>query len=180
MLAGVEGLSRIEKGSSVFKKKGKRECQPCTGCCDGWLQIVIGDIPVYPGCACPHSTGKGCDDYENRPTDPCDNFNCGWIIENSPLPDWMKPDNAKVIVLFNKLNWNGYPVDLAVPVGKKIPPRSLEWLKQFSAKHMRPLIYTEQIMEAGKFQKQQLIFGYGSPAFQQDILRWQEEGKKLW
>lgn len=142
--------------------------------------MVIDGVPVYPGSPCPHSTGSGCDDYENRPVDPCHHFNCGWIVENSPLPDWMKPNNAKVIVIFNKLEWKGYPVDLAVPVGKRIPPRALEWLKKFSEENMRPLMFTEQITEAGKFQQQQLVFGYGPPEFQQEVLRWQEEGKKIW
>jgi hypothetical protein len=92
----------------------------------------------------------------------------------------MKPDNGKVIVIFNKLNINGVTVDLAVPVGKRIPPRSLQWLQKFSEKQMRPLIYTEQIVEAGKFQKQQQLFGYGPPVFQQELLRWRQAGKKLW
>ena len=161
-------------------KEKARECRPCTACCDGWLQIVIGGVPVYPGCPCPHSTGRGCDDYENRPQKQCVNFNCAWIIEGSPLPEWMKPDNARVIVIFNKLNWNGHPVDLAAPVGKRIPPRSLEWLKKFSDSNMRPLIYTEQITESGKFLRQQKTFGYGPPAFKTDLLRWLQEGKKLW
>ncbi len=143
--------------------------------------MVIGGASVYPGHPCPHSTGSGCDDYKNRPKDPCVNFNCGWVIKGSPLPEWMKPDNGKVIVMFNKLNWHGYPVDLAVPVGKCIPPQSLEWLKNFAATNMRPLIYTEQITtETGEFQQQQQAFGHGPPAFQQDLLRWQQEGKKLW
>jgi hypothetical protein len=158
----------------------KRECRPCTACCDGWVQMVIDNVPVYPGCPCPHSTGKGCDDYENRPVNPCENFNCGWIIEDSPLPDWMKPDNGKVIVIFNKLNWKGYPVDLAVPIGKKIPPRSLDWLKRFSERNNRLLIYMEQIVEAGKFQKQQKMFAYGPSTFQEDLLQRQNEGPKLW
>jgi hypothetical protein len=142
--------------------------------------MVIDKVPIYPGQPCPHSTGKGCDDYENRPVDPCDHFNCGWIIPNSPLPEWMKPDNARVIVLFNKFKWHQVPVDLAVPVGKRIPPRSLAWLKNFSETHLRPLVYTEQIVENGKFQKQQRVLAHGPTAFQQDMLRWQQEGKKLW
>jgi hypothetical protein len=142
--------------------------------------MVINGVDVYPGHPCPHSTGKGCDDYENRPVDPCDNFNCGWIIPDSPLPDWMKPNNGKVIVVFNKFQWNGVPVDLAVPVGKRIPPRSLNWLQKFSEQHMRPLIYTEQIVEDGEFQKQQLMIAYGPPAFQQYMELRQKEGRPLW
>jgi hypothetical protein len=92
----------------------------------------------------------------------------------------MKPNNGKLIVIFNKLKWNGLPVDLAVPVGKRIPPRSLNWLKQFAEKHGRALIFTEQIVEKGEFERHQQVFGYGPPAFQQDLLRWQQEGRKLW
>ena len=82
---------------------------------------------------------------QNRPQDPCINFNCGWVVGESPLPDWMKPDNAKVIVIFNKMNWRGLPVDVAVPVGRKIPPRALNWLKDFSQRSGRPLLFSEQI-----------------------------------
>jgi hypothetical protein len=142
--------------------------------------MVIGGVDVYPGRPCPHSTGQGCDDYGNRPKDPCINFSCGWIIENSPLPDWMKPSDAKVIVIFNKLEWQGLPVDLAVPVGKRIPPRALEWLKKFAEKSMRPLLYAEQTVIDGEFQREQDLFGYGPPAFRAQVAQWQEAGTKLW
>ena len=89
-----------------------RQCQPCTACCDGWVQMTINGHPVYPGHPCPHSTGRGCDDYANRPRDPCINFNCGWVVAGSPLPDWMKPEHAKVIVVFNKTTWRDLPVDV--------------------------------------------------------------------
>lgn len=142
--------------------------------------MEINGVAVYPGQPCPHSTRGGCAIYAERPRDPCINFNCGWIIANSPLPDWMRPDLGKVIVIFNQLDWHGRPVDLAVPVGRRIPPRALNWLKQFSRQHMRPLIYTEQIKENGEYQKQQTLIGFGPPEFQQDVLRWQQEGRKLW
>jgi hypothetical protein len=140
----------------------------------------IKGADVYPGCACPHSTGKGCNDYANRPIDPCDNFNCGWVIPNSPLPAWMKPNEAKVMVLFNKLQWRGLPVDLAVPVGKRIPPRALNWLKQFAEQQGRPLVYTEQTVVAGKFQKDQQTIAYGPADFQQEIAAKIAQGQRLW
>lgn len=164
----------------MSRGRNKRQCQPCTGCCDGWVQMNIRGHDVYPGCPCPHSTGSGCDDYENRPIDPCDNFMCGWIIDDSPLPEWMKPSNARVIVIFNKMNWRGYPVDLAVPMGKKIPPRALNWLKSFAEQQGRPLLYMEQIEINGKFQKQQELLAYGPVEFQQEILQRHRDGGKLW
>jgi len=163
-----------------MSKKQKRECQPCTGCCDGWVQMVIGDDPVYPGQPCPHSTGSGCDDYLNRPTDPCDTFFCGWVMKDSPLPEWMKPSNSKTIVLFNKFQWQGVPVDLAVPAGKRIPPRALNWLLKFAKENGRPLVYSEQIIENGIMQKEQLLTAYGPTEFQQQVVAWQESGVKLW
>ena len=163
----------------MAKKTPNRECQPCTACCDGWLQIVVGGVEVFPGSPCPHSTGKGCDDYGHRP-ESCIKFNCGWVVANSPLPMWLKPDNAKVIVIFNKFQWQGVPVDLAVPVGRRIPPRSLNWLKRFAEQHRRPLVYAEQIVEDGKFQKQQTLFAHGPPAFQQQVATWQAQGVTLW
>jgi hypothetical protein len=141
--------------------------------------MTIGGVSVFPGRPCPHSTGSGCDDYANRPAS-CVKFNCGWVIDGSPLPEWMKPNNAKVIVVFNKLQWMGRPVDLAVPVGKRIPPRALNWLKAFAVQHGRPLIYTEQIVVDGEYQPEQQVFGHGPPAFQQQLAAWQAEGRRLW
>ncbi len=92
----------------------------------------------------------------------------------------MKPCNAKVIVIFNKINWRGYPVDLAVPIGKRIPPRALNWLKTFAERHGRPLLYSEQVITDGKFQKQQELLAYGPVEFQQEILQKYRRGKGLW
>jgi hypothetical protein len=102
------------------------------------------------------------------------------VIEDSPLPEWLKPCDAKVMVIFNKLEWQGLPVDLAVPLGQRIPPRALEWLKRFAEQNMRPLLYAEQIVEHGVFQKEQTLFGYGPPEFQAQVARWQAAGAKLW
>ena len=162
-----------------MKKKLHRNCQPCTACCDGWVRINVHGLDAYPGHPCIHSTGKGCDDYNNRPQNPCINFQCGWVINKSPLPEWFKPSEARVIVIFNKIQWQGFPVDLAIPVGKKIPPRSLNWLKNFAKKNGRPFIYTEQQSQI-EFQKQQKVFGYGPPDFQQQVAQWEKSGTVLW
>lgn len=164
----------------MSKPAAPRECQPCTGCCDGWLQIRVNGEPVYPGHPCPHSTGKGCNDYANRPVDPCVHFECGWRKDGSPLPEWMKPNNAKVIVLFDQTNWRGIPVDFAVPVGRRIPPRALNWLKQFAQSHGRALLYSEQVVENGKFTVKQAVAAFGPPEFQQDVAQRMSRGEKLW
>jgi hypothetical protein len=90
-------------------------------------------------------------------------------MDNSPLPEWMKPNNSKVIVLFNQSSWRGFPVDVAVPVGRRIPPRALNWLKQFAEKNNRMLLHSEQIVENGVFTKKQSVSAYGPPEFQQEM-----------
>jgi hypothetical protein len=100
-------------------------------------------------------------------------------MNNSPLPEWMKPNNAKVIVLFNQHTWRGFPVDVAVPVGRRIPPRALKWLQQFAESNQRMLLYSEQIVENGVFTKQQAVSGYGPPEFQQEIAAQAASGTSL-
>ncbi len=163
----------------MARNPSPRTCQPCTGCCDGWLQIRINDVPVFPGRPCPHSTGKGCDDYANRTIDPCVQFICGWRQEGSPLPEWMKPDNAKVIVLFDQGEWHGLPLDVAVPVGRRIPPRALTYLKQFAEARRRVLLYSEQIVENGAYTMRQTVSAYGPQAFQQEMAERAARGEKL-
>ncbi len=142
--------------------------------------MTIEGVPVYPDHPCPHSTGQGCDAYDKRPHDPCVLFNCGWVVDGSPLPDWMKPNNAKVIVIFNKTQWQGLPVDVAVPIGRRIPPRSLNWLKAFAEQNRRPLLFSEQVKEGGKFTREQLFHAHGPAEFQQHVNQLLAEGKPLW
>jgi hypothetical protein len=90
-------------------------------------------------------------------------------MEGSPLPDWMKPSNAKAIVLPDQARWRGRPVDIAIPVGKRIPQRTINWLQQFAQQHNRMLLYAEQISEAGVFTNRQNVFAYGPPDFQSEV-----------
>lgn len=142
--------------------------------------MTINGHAVFPGHPCPHSTGRGCDDYANRPRDPCINFNCGWVVPGSPLPDWMKPSQAKVIVIFNKTQWQGLPVDVAVPVGRRIPPRALQWLKAFAEQHGRPLLFSEQVKEDGVFTREQLFHAHGPEAFRLYVAELVRQGRPLW
>lgn len=157
-----------------------RSCQPCTACCDGWVQIKVKGCEAYPGHPCPHSTGSGCDDYENRPVNPCQQFECAWVKSSSFLPDDFKPSECGALVIDNILQWQGLKVDLAVPVGREIPEQTLQWLMQFAAENMRPLIYQMQDSKSPVFEKNPLTLAYGPPAFQQWVLEMQAQGKKLW
>ena len=158
----------------------KRECQPCTACCDGWVQIKVKGCEAYPGKPCPHSTGSGCDDYEHRPVDPCRQFECAWVQKKSSLPIELKPNECGALVISHILIWQGLPVDLAVPVGREIPEKTLTQLMQRAENKMRPLIYQQQDPNSKVLEKNPLTLAYGPPAFQQWVLDEQAKGRKLW
>ena len=90
-------------------------------------------------------------------------------MDGSPLPEWMKPSNAKVIMLPAQALWRDRPMDVAVPVGRRIPPRALNWLQQFAEQHNRMLLYSEQVVDKGVFTNKQHVMAYGPPEFQQEM-----------
>ena len=77
-------------------------------------------------------------------------------------------------------NTQASPVDLALPVGAKVPPRALQWLKAFAQQQGRPLLYTEQVREAGRFTGEQTVYGFGPPAFQEQAAQWSADGVPSW
>ena len=147
-----------------------RHCGTCTACCDGWLKITVQGHAVYPGKPCPFSAGHCCTIYETRPQDPCRAFICGWLVRNSPLPDWMRPDRAGVILLPANFVWRGRAVDVAVPVGERPTHESLQWLTAFSTAQGRPLLY--RIAEEW--------YAFGPPDFQTEMRDRIGRGEQPW
>ena len=150
--------------------KQTRQCGTCTACCDGWLRITVRGHAVYPGKPCPFSSGHHCTIYEARPQDPCRAFICGWLVAGSPLPDWMRPDRADVILLAADFTWRNLPVDVAVPVGEAPKPEALEWLKAFATAQGRPLLY--RIGEEW--------YAFGPPDFQTEMRDRIGRGEQPW
>ena len=146
-----------------------RECSSCTACCDGWISITVYGEEIGLDHPCPHTTGSGCRIYEKRPVDPCKTFECGWLIEGSPLPDWMRPDNAKVIVMLNKYSMEGRQVDAAVTIGEKLTPASLEWLKNYTLQNGRALIITGTAINEGDGSPRTTITVFGPDIFKKKI-----------
>jgi hypothetical protein len=150
--------------------KQTRQCDTCTACCDGWLRITVQGHAVYPGKPCPFSSGHHCTIYDTRPQDPCRAFICGWLAHNSPLPDWMRPDRAGMILLPANFTWRGLAVDVAVPVGERPKPKALEWLKAFATANGRPLLY--RIAEDW--------YAFGPPDFQTEMRDRIGRGEQPW
>lgn len=163
----------------MARKKIHRQCLPCTVCCEGWLQVEVLDYKIREGNPCPIVGQQGCTQYETRP-DVCKSFECGWVADDSPLPDWLRPDNAKVIFIPDKAGWQGTPVDMAVPVGRKITPRALNWLRNFAEQRQRPIVFLENIKEDGKYTGRHLISGHGPDEFQKQLQYWMENNIRFW
>jgi hypothetical protein len=144
-----------------------RQCGSCTACCDGWLNAEIFGQKVTAGRPCRYSTSTGCSVYADRPQYPCRDFVCGWIRSDSTLPDWMRPSECGAIV-FLWFDWQGQKVINAVPVGEKIPERTLDWLKAHAQEQGRPLIFTERIVEGDKFAGSRCL-GFGPPGFRKQV-----------
>jgi len=147
-----------------------RTCSECTACCDGWLKINVRGRDVFPGNPCPFSVAHKCSIYEDRPVDPCQQFVCGWLADKSPLPEWMRPDKANLILLPANFQWRGIPVHVAVAVGARPKDKAINWLKDFCRKSHRPLI----------FQMHDEWIAYGPPQFQTEMAARLSSRKQPW
>ncbi|MBM4053615.1 MAG: hypothetical protein FJ264_02855 [Planctomycetes bacterium] len=137
----------------------KKDCGPCTACCDGWVKMNINGTLVYPGHPCPNITPKGCAIYASRPK-LCADFNCSWLQNEINFPGWMRPDISRVIV--KNLNWiKGKSILTAIPVGRTVPESALNYLKKISQNYSLPLLYFERIEDNGVYKTEMDVFGYG-------------------
>jgi hypothetical protein len=170
-----EGRSRLRtmsESAGQSQISGIRQCGTCTACCDGWLRITIAGQTVEPGKKCSFSSGHDCTDYDARPVDPCRTFICGWIAKRSPLPEWMRPDKANVILLASRFHWHELPVDVAVPVASGIVSEAFTWLRDFASGARRLLLYQEQV--------DQDWYAFGPLAFQMEMSERIKKGEQVW
>jgi hypothetical protein len=79
----------------------------------------------------------------------------------------MRPDRCGAVVLLS-LPWHGEVVISAIPAGRAIPEKTLDWLKTYAQENARPLIFYERIVEAGEFTGIK-AFGFGPPAFRKKV-----------
>jgi hypothetical protein len=152
------------------RSNAARACSECTACCDGWLRINVRGHDVSPGNPCRFSVAHKCSIYADRPVDPCQKFICGWLADSSPLPEWMRPDKANLILLAANFQWRGIPVHVAVAVGPRPKEKAINWLKEFCLQSQRPLI----------FQSDGEWTAYGPPQFQTEMAERLSSGKNPW
>ena len=157
-----------------------RQCKPCTACCQGWLRIETEVARATLGAPCTHCAKTGCKIYEDRPLDPCQTFVCAWRKPDSPLADWMRPDQCKAIVMFDRLVWRGQPAIVAVAVGARIPLRTVTWLQQYAQLHGQPLLLEEYEQVQGKYTGRKRIAPMGNKEFEQEMMAGFRRGEMLW
>lgn len=95
-------MANIKTRKIEVTSSSGRSCVGCTKCCEGWLSATIDGQTMYPGRPCQYAQiGRGCANYSNRPVDPCVNFKCEWLV-NESVPEWMKPSLSGAIVVGRK------------------------------------------------------------------------------
>ncbi len=147
-----------------------RPCGDCSLCCEGWVKTRVLGHTIELGKPCPYSSGHNCTIHDERPKEPCRVFFCGWAERNSRLPEWMRPDRCGIIVLTGRSIWRGLAVDILVSAGHDPDEKLLSWFKERSIRERRPFI----------FQQNENWFGFGPPAFQQEIAARAKRGEPLW
>ena len=120
-------------------------------------------MEMYPGKPCRHLSGGCCSIYPDRPVNPCRNFDCGWKLPGSPMPDDMRPDQCGAIVVLGQ-DWRHWKVIRAVPVGWTIPEPTLKRIKNFAVTGKMALIYHEFEHQDGVLSQTHRI-GFGPPDF---------------
>lgn len=71
---------------------------------------------------------KGCTIYENRPDNPCKSYKCHWL-ENTEIPEWLKPNRANVII--TKRFFQGFEYLEILEAGSKMSVETLTWLMTY-------------------------------------------------
>lgn len=101
-----------------------RNCGDCAKCCEGWLSGAAYGHAFSPGTPC-FFLEKTCSIYNDRPVDPCRNYRCGWLSEDT-FPMWLKPSLSNLIISKRESQNIAYwVVDQA---GAAFDQRALNWL----------------------------------------------------
>ena len=118
----------------------QRSCGECTKCCEGWLEATIYGNSMHGGKPCFY-LDKGCTIYENRPKDPCREYTCAWLEEDS-FPMWMKPSSSNVIVT-HKTSPDDPTVSYyqVTEAGGKIDSSVLNWLIHWALRNQINICY---------------------------------------
>jgi hypothetical protein len=118
----------------------KRECGTCGKCCEGWLESEILEMSEGHPCKF-YSDECKCTIYENRPQDPCRDYECAWV-EDETFPEWMKPDLVNVIITHSphptNENLSYYNI---IEAGDKMNSKVLNWIFHWALQKNKNILY---------------------------------------
>jgi hypothetical protein len=123
----------------LINMRDQRSCNGCTKCCDGWLSGKVYDHAFFPGQPCFFKSSAGCSVYSERPQDPCKNFECVWVENNSPLPSWMKPSEINCMIV--RETFEGVPQLTVYEAGSKLDSSVLSWIVTYCLNKKINLVY---------------------------------------
>jgi hypothetical protein len=103
-----------------------RTCGECAKCCEGWLSGSAHGHAFAPGRPC-FFLEKTCSIYADRPVDPCRNYRCAWLSEET-FPMWMKPSLANLIITRKDDDGDGSPYYIVDRAGDTFDVRAWNWL----------------------------------------------------
>jgi hypothetical protein len=127
------------KQFSIYVETKGRSCNGCSKCCEGWLIARVFNFEISPTNGSCRFLGRvGCGIYPVRDT-LCKNFYCDWI-ENSSLPENLKPDKCNAIIITKKLETYLYYRIVTAGIIKKYV---YEWAEE-QAKQGKHLVAYDQ------------------------------------
>lgn len=109
----------------------QRDCSGCTKCCEGFLTGEVLGKSFYKGKPCHFVIiNKGCAIYEDRPKNPCMDYECMWK-KHDILPMWMKPSEINTVIDERTTESGIYFLNI-VEAGEKIDSSVLTWMIEYS------------------------------------------------
>jgi hypothetical protein len=116
-----------------------RSCGTCTSCCEGWVYGSACGHEFWRGRPCQFvKKGVGCSIYNDRPQNPCREFNCNWLLDEN-IPDWMQPNQSGVILQWRTIDDKNY-LEMNEACDK-VSVDVLSWVIQYAIKNKLNLQY---------------------------------------
>jgi hypothetical protein len=78
-------------------------------------------------------SGKGCGVYADRPKDPCRDFRCQYLVDET-VPEEMKPSNSNVILTVEEIV-PGLEYIIALEAGGSLEGDNLKWVRSLYDKY---------------------------------------------
>jgi hypothetical protein len=162
----------------------ERQCGDCIACCR-ILKIDTPELQKPAGVLCPHSTGKGCGIYEQRPAQ-CRTWYCLWR-RIAALPDAARPDRCGVVFSLGQRLPASEPFEQLFIVGRAINsakdlehPIALATFQMFIAEGSLPVYKsfggTKWLMYPRAEVARLVIAGTQPPAhLVQEVARWRAQ-----